>query len=291
MRPFELLEPASVTEASRALREHGEAAKLIAGGTAVTLLLKQGLLSPAYLVSTGRLAELSYLRGTNEGLELGAAVTLRTLERSVLVRERLPALAQALAALANVRIRHVATLGGHLAHADPRLDLPPVLMVLGARVRCRRDEEVRELPLADFFVGPYETRLAPDELITDVTIPFPAAGSACVFVRYNPSSPTDWPCLSLAVLLGLDGGGRCARLALGLGAVGARPLHLTGAETGILGERLTAAAALALAERTAARAGPVSDLRGSADYKREMVKVFVRRAVSAAARALGREVA
>jgi len=137
MRPFEILEPASVTEASRALREHGDAAKLIAGGTAVTLLLKQGLLSPAYLVSTGRLAELSYIRGGDEALELGAAVTLRTLERSALVRERLPALAQALAAIANVRIRHVATLGGHLAHADPRLDLPPVLMVLGARARCR----------------------------------------------------------------------------------------------------------------------------------------------------------
>jgi len=139
-------------------------------------------------------------------------------------------------------------------------------------------------------VGPYETRLAPDELITDITIPFPAAGSACVFVRYNPSSPTDWPCLNLAVLLGLDGGGRCDRLALGLGAVAGRPLHLSGPEAGILGERLTTAAALTVAERTAARAEPVSDLRGSADYKREMVKVFVRRAVSAAARALGREV-
>src|SRR5574341_823877 len=212
MRPFEILEPTSVGEASRLLREYGEAAKLIAGGTAVTLLLKEGLLAPGFLISTGRLAELDYLRAAGTALEVGAGTTLRALERSPVVRDGFPALAQALAAIGNVRIRHVATLGGHLAHADPRLDLPPVLMVLGAHVRCQRDGAAREVPVADLFLGPYETCLAPDEIITGITVPPVPAHAATAFVRYTPSSPTDWPLVNVAVLLGLDGAGRCERL-------------------------------------------------------------------------------
>ena len=290
MRPFEILEPTSVGEASRLLREHGEAAKLIAGGTAVTLLLKEGLLAPSYLISTGRLAELEYVRGTPEALEVGGGTTLWALEQSPLVRDGFPALAQALAAIGNVRIRHAATVGGHLAHADPRLDLPPVLMTLGARARCQRDGAAREVPVADLFLGPYETCLAPDELITGISVPVPAARAGSAFLRYTPSSPTDWPLVNVAVLLGLDAAGRCERLEIGIGCVAARALCVPGSETGLLGERLAAGALRTLAEGCAARADPVSDLRGSADYKREMVKVFVRRAVAQAARSLGYEV-
>lgn len=290
MRPFEILEPTSIAEASQALRRHGDAAKLVAGGTAITVLLKEGLLSPGYLVSTARLPELDYIRPGPEALEAGAGTTLRALERSPAVRERLPCMARALGAIGNVRIRHAATLGGHLAHADPRLDLPPVLIALGARIRCRRDDQIREVPIADFFVGPYETCLEPEELITDVIVPFPPPQTASVFLRCNPSSPTDWPCLNVAVLLGLDGDGRCGRLEVGMGGVAGRPLYLPGAETGLLGERLTPGALRALADRAAARSRPASDLRGSAAYKHEMVKVFVRRAAAAAARRLGREV-
>jgi carbon-monoxide dehydrogenase medium subunit len=291
MRPFEILDPGTVAEASGLLRQHGDAAKIIAGGTAVTLLLKEGLLSPGYLISTARLPEMDFLRAGPGGLEVGAGVTLRALERSPLVREGFPALAQALAAIGNVRIRHAATLGGHLAHADPRLDLPPVLITLGARARCQRDGEAREVPVADLFLGPYETCLAPDELVTGINVPSVPARAASAFLRYTPSSPTDWPLVNVAVLLGLDVAGRCDRLEIGIGCVAGRALRVTGRETGLLGERLTASALRALAEGSAARAEPVSDLRGSVDYKREMVKVFVRRAVAQAARALGREVA
>lgn len=290
MKPFEILEPTSVVEASRLLREHGEAAKVIAGGTALTLLLKEGLLAPSTLISTGRLAELEYLRATPAALEVGAGTTLRALERSAPVRDGFPALAQALAAIGNVRIRHAATLGGHLAHADPRLDLPPVLLALGAAVHCRRDGAARQVPVADLFVGPYETCLAADELITGITIPRLPAGAGSAFLRYAPSSPTDWPIVNVGVLLGLDGAGRCHRLDLGIGCVAGRALRIAGEETGLLGERLTAAAAAAVAERAAARAAPVSDLRGSAGYKRAMLKIFVRRAVVQAARGLGYEV-
>ncbi len=291
MRPFEILEPRTVGEASGLLRQHGEAAKLIAGGTAVTLLLKEGLLSPGYLVSTARLTEMDFLRATPDAIELGAGITLRALERSPPVRDGFPALAQALAAIGNVRIRHAATLGGHLAHADPRLDLPPVLIALGASAQCRRYGAGREVPVAALFVGPYETCLAPDEIITGVTVPRPPAGTASAFARYTPTSPTDWPLVNVAVLLGLDAAGRCDRLEIGIGCVAGRPLRVPGPETRLLGERLTAGALRALADLCAGRAEPVSDLRGSADYKREMVKVFVRRAVGQAARALGGEVA
>ena len=290
MHPFEVLEPTSVAEASQALRRYGDAAKLIAGGTALTLLLKEGLLSPGYLVSTVGVAEMAYLRATPAGLEVGAATTLRVLERSPLVRDGFPAVAQALAAIGNVRIRHAATLGGHLAHADPRLDLPPVFIGLGARVRCQRDGAVREVPVADLFVGSYETCLVPDEIITGVSLPALPARTACAFARYTPSSPTDWPLVNVGLLLGLDAAGRCDRLDLGIGCVAARPVRIPGAEMGLLGERLTVGAVRALADVVAARAEPVSDLRGSAEYKREMVKVFVRRAVAQAARSLGHEV-
>jgi carbon-monoxide dehydrogenase medium subunit len=145
--------------------------------------------------------------------------------------------------------------------------------------------------VAELFVGSYETCLAPDELITELIVPAPPAHAAAAFARFNPTSPTDWPCLNVGVLLALDADGRIVRCDLGLGGVAARPLAIPGAQSGLLGERLTAGALRALAERAAARTEPVTDLRGSAGYKREMAKVFVRRAVLEAARALGREVA
>lgn len=290
MHPFEILEPRTVAEASSALRQHGDSARLISGGTAVTLLLKEGLLAPEYLISTHRIEEMVYVRQASGALAIGAGTTLRALERAPGVREDFPAVAQALAGIGNVRIRHAATLGGHLAHADPRLDLPPVLISLGARVQCHRDGAAREVPVTELFVGPYETCLAPDEIVTGVSIPAIPAGAAGAFARYTPSSPTDWPLVNVGVLLGLDAAGRCERLELGIGCVAGRALPLPGRETRLLGERVSPGALRALADLAAERAEPSSDVRVSAAYKREMVRVFVRRAVAQAARTLGHEV-
>ena len=282
MTPFELLEPRTLREAAGLLASEEPSVRPIAGGTAVMLMMKMGVLRPSRLVSL-RAVEKRYSAieaGANGGLTIGALATLASLERSPVVKSRAPVIIRALKTLANVRVRNVATVGGHLAHADPHMDLPPLLIALGASVSVVGADGERTLPLEALYAGYLETTLRHGELIGRLTIPTLGARRAA-YLKCTTRSADDWPALGIAVALDVDGTViREARVVIG--AATDTPVRLTNAEKALRGARADDAALRLAGDAAAAEAAVISDQHGTAAYKRELVRVYVARAVRAA---------
>ena len=291
LRPFTLHRPETAEDACALLATLGEDAAPYAGGTELLLLMKLGLLRPPHLVDVKRIAGFGDIAdGTR--LTIGATVTHRTLERSPLVRARCPLVASVARHVANVRVRNVGTVGGNLAFADPHSDLATLFLTLDATVELVSPRGRRELSLAEFVRGPWETARRPDELLASVRLsPWPT-GTGAAYVKFGVH---ERPTLGIAVALRLDGAGGRARVAdvrVAIGCVSPRPMRVEAAEARVNG---VAEAELddvtgAMADAAAESVDPADDLHGSAEYKREMVAVFVRRALRVAvARACGAE--
>jgi carbon-monoxide dehydrogenase medium subunit len=282
LRPFELLEPTTVAEAVAALAERDGEARPVAGGTALVPMIRLGLLQPERVVALHGIAELGGIRGEPAGLELGATVTHAELSRAPVVRSRWPLLAEAAATVASPAIRTLATVGGNLAYAEAASDLLPALLVLDAEVRVAGRGGERVGAAATFFRGFYEAALEPGELITGVRVPPAPAGARSGYVKFCPRVAEDKPLVGVAALLLLDGArGRVEDLRLALAGAAPTPLRARRAEAAVRGEPLHDAAIRAAAEAAAAEADPLSDLMGSADYRRDMVRVWVRRLLTA----------
>lgn len=282
MTPFELLEPRTLREAAALLEAGGDTARPLGGGVAVMLMMKMGVLRPTQLVSLAsvepRYAEIALDEAGR--LRLGALATLRTIERSPLVQAQVPVLARALRRLSNVRVRNVATLGGHLAHADPHMDLPPVLVALDAQVRVVGPAGERTLPLAGFHTGYLETVLGRGELIAEVILPVQGARRAA-YLKRTTRAADDWPALGLAAVLELDGDTiRDARLVVS--AATDVPTRLAQAEAVLRGERPDDARLARAGAAAADEVTLIGDEHGSSAYKRELLRVCVGRAVRAA---------
>ena len=282
MSPFELLEPRTLREAAGLLASAEPSVRPIAAGTAVMLMMKMGVLRTTRLVSL-RAVEKRYSAieaGADSGLTLGALATLSALERSAAVKSRAPVIARALRTLANVRVRNVATVGGNLAHADPHMDLPPILIALGATVSVVDPSGERTLPLEKLYSGYLETTLQRGELIAEVNIPAQGARRAA-YLKCTTRSADDWPALGVAVSLEADGAVvRDARIVIG--AATDTPARLGNAEKTLRGARADDAVLRRAGEAAAAEAAVIGDQHGSAPYKRELVRVYVARAVKAA---------
>ena len=274
---FDLLKPGSVAEASEMLLEHGDEARPIAGGTTLVILMKQRALRFSHLVDLQSIRGLDRITETDGGLSIGALATHRSVERSPLVQRRAPALAQAFSHVGNVRIRETASVGGNLAHADYRLDPPPALLVLDAEVVLAGAEGTRVVALKDFYRGMYETVLEPGEILAEVRVPRAPEGARTVYSRFSSLSANDWPCIGVAALLSLDGGS-VGELRLGLSGVAEAPLPAAGLER-FQGEPCSEELWDAVCDAVDDQISPVSDLRGSADYKREMTRVWVKRSL------------
>jgi len=280
---FEYRAPRGLDEALAVLREHGEDARVVAGGTALVTMMRQHLVRPGCLVSLRDVQGLNRIEATNGALRLGALVTHREAEVSPLVRERLPVLAETFRRVATVRIRHMATIGGALAHADPNQDPPVTLLALGARVEIRGARDHRELPLEEFFRDYYETALEPGELVTAVTVPLAPAASGATFLKFLPRTADDYATVAVAAIVTLEPDGeRCREARIALGAVGVTPLRGRAAEALLSGQRLSESLLQAAGEAVKGAVDPLSDHRGSAAYKREMAGVMVGRALSQA---------
>ena len=282
MTPFELLEPRSLREAA-ALLESGDAAtRPVGGGTAIMLMMKMGVLRPARLVSL-RGVEKRYSDITVDAgglLHIGALATLSAIEKDPVVHKEAPVITRALKTLSNVRVRNVATLGGHLAHADPHMDLPPVLIALGASVIVAGPKGERTMPVEKLHAGYLETTLGRGELIAEVIVPRQGARRAA-YLKCTTRSADDWPALGVAAVLDLEGlAMRDARLVIG--AATDVPTRLTKAEAVLRGARADDAVLARAGEAAAAEAGVIGDAHGSAAYKRELLKVYLARAVRAA---------
>ena len=283
MIAFEYVEPESLGEAFALLEQHGEDAKVLAGGTGLVNLMKQRLVQPAYLIGLRRLARLPELAEIrpNDGLTIGALCSHRTIETSALIQSRLPLLSTAFHHVASVRIRTAATIGGSLAHADPNQDPPPALLVLDARIRAQSSHGARDIELSDFFVDYYETALEPEELITTVIIPPQPAGTGTAFLKFLPQTHDDYATIAAATRISLDGN-TITQARIALGAAAATPLRARAVETALQGQTPTSQIVRDAAALVAEEVDPLADFRGSAEYKRDMAVVFTQRAIEQA---------
>jgi carbon-monoxide dehydrogenase medium subunit len=280
---FDYRAPRRLDEALAILQEHGEEAMVVAGGTALITMMRQRLVRPACLVSLRDVPGCAGIEATNGAVRLGALVTHRDAELAPLLRERLPVLTETFRRVGTVRIRHMGTVGGSLAHADPNQDPPVTLLALGARVEIRKSGGQRELPLTEFFRGYYETALEPGEVVTAVSVPFLPPASGASFIKFLPRTADDYATVAVAATVTLEPDGeRCREARIALGSVGMTPLRSQSAEALLAGQRIGESLIRAAGDAARSDVDPLSDHRGSAAYKREMAAVMVVRALTQA---------
>ena len=283
MIPFEYRTPKNLKEVNTTLQEFGSDAKLIAGGTALVIMMKQRLVRPSCLVSLRSVRGLNAIELKNGGISIGGLATHREVEGSSLIRRRLPMLAETYHHVATLRIRNMATVGGGLAHADPNQDPPPSLIALGATVKATSAKGSRTISLDEFFKDYYETVLGPDEIITEVMVPKLAPNTGAAYIKFLPRTADDYATVSAAAVLTLDKTNKTiADVRIALGSVGVTPIRATAAEDLLRGQPLKSEAFAAAGEKAKEAVDPLSDFRGSAAYKKDMAAVFVRRALEKA---------
>ena len=281
MIPFDLAEPTSLAAAVKLLNPDDPTIRPIAGGTALMLMMKAGVFNPEKLISLRKIeSKYSSITATAGGLNIGAMTTLGTLERSDEVRKHTPIVSRTLRTLSNVRVRNVATVGGALAHGDPHMDLPPVLMALGATLTIVGPKGERKLPVEELFAGYYETVLEKDELIAEVHVPSQGAKKASYF-KVTTGSADDWPALGIAAVI--EGDGKAIKsIRLVASAATDKATRLKNAEAVLNGKSIDDKLLKEAGEAAVSESEFIADVRGSVPYKRELMKVYVRRAVTAA---------
>jgi aerobic carbon-monoxide dehydrogenase medium subunit len=283
MIPFEYRTPKNLKEVHANLKEFGADAKVISGGTALIIMMKQRLVRPSCLVSLRTVRGLNGIEIKDGGLSIGGLATHREVETSPLVRRRLPLLAETYHHVATIRVRNMATVGGGLAHADPNQDPPPTLIALGATVKATSANGSRIIPLDQFFTDYYETVLNPDEIITELFVPRLQANTGAAYLKFLPRTADDYATVSAAAVLTLDKNKKTiSDVRIALGSVGTTPIRATAAEAVLRGQPLKPEAFREAAEKAKEAVDPMSDFRGSAGYKKEMAGVFVRRALEKA---------
>ena len=282
MTPFELVEPTSLKYAIALIDPDDPNVRPIAGGTALMLMMKAGVFRPRRLVSLRRLGgAMSGLSAAPSGeLTIGALTSLAAVEHSPEVARHTPALARIMPRLSNVRVRNVATVGGALAHGDPHMDLPPLAIALGGRVRIVGSGGERALAVEDLLTGYYETALKTNELIASLIIPAQGKTRAA-YCKVTAGSADDWPALGVAVALDAEGLSiKSARVVVS--AATPKATRLTSVEKLLAGANVNDRTLKAAGDAAAAEADLIGDMRGSAAYKRELLRVYIGRAVRAA---------
>jgi carbon-monoxide dehydrogenase medium subunit len=284
MKNFDYLEPKTVTEACALLKQLGGEAKVFAGGSHLTILMKQGLLEPKSLVNIKKIPELKGIRyDAAADLTIGALVTHRELETSVLVRGKFPVLCEAEREVANIRVRNMGTVGGNLASGEPLTDLSQIFIALDGKVKIAGASVHRMIPVEELFVDFYTTSLAEDEILTQVVLPSLPSRSGIDYIRFSSSSVVDKPSAGVAVRLTLDSGAGTIQTArIVLGCVGATPVRARKAEALLTGKKITRELAQEAGSVASQECSPTSDLRGSEHYKRAIVTTLVKRAAAKA---------
>ena len=270
------------SEAHDLAMRHGDEAAVLAGGTAFTLLFRQGLIRPRHVIALRRIAGASRIDvDAHGGVSIGTTASHAAVERSAAVRGAWPELADAIAKVATVRVRNQATLGGSVAHADPASDAPVMLAALAAQVVVLgADGERHRMPVEELIVDTFTTSLASTELIQSIEVPGRAPETRAVYLKYTLRSVDDYATVSVGARADLAGG-TFGDLRIFLGGVGSRPMRATSVEAALRGQavdprRFAEAAAMARAD-----VDPIADVRGSASYKREMARVWTERALRA----------
>ena len=283
---FEYYVPASLGEATALLAQHGEEAKILSGGQSLIPLMKLRLAAPRCLIDINRIAGLAYIREADGVLTIGGLTREAEIEESDLLRTRYPILVDTSRVIGDPLIRNLATLGGNLAHGDPANDHPATMLALGAEVVAVGAGGERRIPVAEFFGGPFTTALGADEILTEIRIPARAARSGGAYVKME-RKVGDFATAAVAAQVTVGASGSCERAGIGLTNVGPTPIKARGAEAFLAGRRLDAGAIAEAARLAAGEAEPTADLRGSADYKRDLVRVLAARALTRAVERAG----
>lgn len=286
--PFRYECPETVDEALALLTQHGDDAKVLAGGQSLLPLLNMRLARPGVLIDINRLAELGSLTRTGNALRIGALTRQVSLERSPLVAARFPLLAQAAGWVAHPQIRTRGTVGGSSAHADGSAELPATFCAMNATFRCRSAVGERVVPWREFFLGQYESALRPDELLTGIDVPEPPAGTGAGFAEHARRRG-DFAIAGAAALIRTDPSGRCEQVAISIFGVASTPLRLTSLEQELIGQDARrfaeppgAPALQALTTEAAMQLRPGADLHGDQLFRQEIAAVVLARALSAA---------
>lgn len=283
MKRFELLEPNSLDEAFRLLSEYGDEARVYAGGTALVKLMKKRLVHPSYLVNIKGLKGLHYIREDEEGLKIGALATLREIETSPLVRQRLKVVGEMVHTIGSVQIRNVGTLAGNLCFADPASDPAPILIALGANLKIASSEGERILPVEKFFTDFYETALSQGEILEEIQIPFLPKDSGAVYLKHTMRVAFDLAVVGAAVRLDVNAKDDvCMSSKIVLGGVASTPVRVKKAEELLKGKVINDTLITKVAMAASTEVDPIQDVRASAEYRREMIEVFVERGLQKA---------
>lgn len=283
MKNFEYFSPQNVKEACRLLSQYPEEAKIIAGGQSLLIILKQRLINPDYLIDIKGISALDYIRyDEKDGLRIGALATHRALETSPVVREMFFMLAEMERRLATIQIRNWGTLGGNLCHGDPASDLAPPLIALDAEAKLTGPNGERVVKLEEFFKDYYETVLGVDEILTEIHVPTPPKGGG-IYMKTSLRE-TDSALAGVATFLVLDPKDRkiCKDVRIVMGSVGPTPIRSKKVEDVLIGQEIDDRMIEKIAQMASEDSQPISDIHGSEEYKKEMVKVLVRRTLKEA---------
>lgn len=287
-RSFEYVSPNSVDDVVALLGEHGEKAKLLAGGQSLIPLMKMRLAEPGIVIDLNRVPALAGIREEVNAFVVGALTRHREVERSSALREWFPVLGDAAGMLADPVVRNRGTVGGSLAHADPAADWATSFLTLGAEVEVRGPSGPRKFPIESLFKDSFATSLAPNELLVDVRLPKPPPHSGSAYAKLKRKTG-DFATVAVAASVTLHGE-TVGSARLGLGGVAPTPMRAMKAEKALEGKKPDAGAIARSAEVASQEANPTADLRGSVEYKRAMVQVYVARALhKAVERAQGRK--
>jgi carbon-monoxide dehydrogenase medium subunit len=275
---FEYHAPSTLGEATALLTRLGEDAKVLSGGQSLIPLMKLRLASPRHLVDINGLPGLAYVREDGDSLRIGGLTREADLEESDLVRARYPLLLDTCKVIADPIVRNLATVGGNLAHGDPANDHPATMLALGAEVVAVGPGGERKIPIGSFFTGPFSTALKGDEIVVEIRVPAPRPGSGGAYVKME-RKVGDFATAAVAVQLALGAGGVCEQAGIGLTNVGTVPIKAEKAEAALKGKRPDEAVIKQVAQLAAEAAQPAADLRGSVEYKKDLVRVLTGRAL------------
>jgi aerobic carbon-monoxide dehydrogenase medium subunit len=281
MIKFDYQEPANLQETFALLEQHGDDGRVIAGGTSLIIWMRQRLLTPKVVISLARIPDFDKIEfNERDGLSIGAGARHRDIELSPVVKQHYPLLHETFKKVAQPRIRNMGTVGGNLAGGDPLTDPGASLIALDAQVTISSSKGQRTLSLEDFFVDYYQTALNPGELLTEIRVP-PPSRPAWSHIKFTPRSIEDFATVGVAITLRAKDG-ICEDVRLGLNSVAPIIVRAKQAERVLHGKRISDAALREMGEIAATEVDPMDDNRGSAEYKRELVKVLVRRAAQEA---------
>lgn len=273
--------PTSVSEAARLLAEHGDEAKLLAGGHSLIPLMKLRLSEPSVLIDLGKIEGMSYIREADGGLTIGAMTTYAALQSSDLVQSSAPVLADAAAQVADQQVRNLGTLGGSLAHADPAGDMPAVAIALNAELVTSSTGDHRAISVDDFFVDLLTTALEPNEILNEIRIPALAAGSGSAYAKFG-NKASHYAIVGVAAVVTVDGSGNCSGASIGVTGAGATAARASDAESALVGSSLDDAAIDAAASAAGNGIEFNEDVHASAEFRAHLTSVYAGRAIRAA---------